>query len=48
MASPHMVTFRCSEDLFKRLEIFAIERNVDRTSVIKLAVHYYLNRHRCS
>ncbi len=48
MVNRHMVTFRCSEELFKRLEAFAIERNIDRTSVIKLAVHYYLNRHRCS
>lgn len=48
MAKLHMVTFRCSAELFERLEAFAIERNIDRTSVLKLAVHYYLNRHGCS
>ena len=38
-----MITFRCKWDLFERLEKFAIERNIDRTSAIKLALHYYLN-----
>lgn len=39
----HMITFRCKESLFNRLEAFAKERNIDRTSVLKLALHYYLN-----
>lgn len=43
MTSLHMITFRCSQDLFDRLERFAKDRNIDRTSVLKLALHYYLN-----
>lgn len=39
-----MITFRCDEALFERLERFSLERNIDRTSVLKLALHYYLNR----
>lgn len=44
MANLLMITFRCKWELFERLEKFAIERNIDRTSAIKLALHYYLNR----
>lgn len=44
MAHLLMITFRCRWDLFERLERFSIERNIDRTSAIKLALHYYLNR----
>ena len=44
MADLLMITFRCKWELFERLEKFAIERNIDRTSAIKLALHYYLNR----
>lgn len=44
MANLLMITFRCRWDLFERLEKFSIERNIDRTSAIKLALHYYLNR----
>lgn len=44
MANLYMITFRCRWDLYERLERFAIERNIDRTSAIKLALHYYLNR----
>ena len=29
--------------LFKRLEEFAQQREIDRTSVLKLALHCYLN-----
>ncbi len=43
-----MITFRCRQELFTRLEKFAIERNIDRTSAIKLALHFYLNRRECS
>ena len=39
-----MITFRCRAELFERLERFARTRNIDRTSVLKLALHYYLNR----
>lgn len=44
MANLLMITFRCRWDLFERLERFSVERNIDRTSAIKLALHYYLNR----
>lgn len=44
MADLLMITFRCKWELFERLERFAIERNIDRTSAIKLALHYYLNQ----
>ncbi len=40
-----MITFRCREELFDRLEKFAESRNIDRTSAVKLALHYYLNVH---
>ena len=43
MADLLMITFRCKWELFERLERFAIERNIDRTSAIKLALHYFLN-----
>lgn len=44
MADLLMITFRCKWELFERLEKFAIERNIDRTSAIKLALHYFLNQ----
>ncbi len=43
MPALHMITFRCKTDLFNRLERFARQRQLDRTSVLKLALHYYLN-----
>ena len=43
MPSLHMITFRCQAALFERLERFARQRGLDRTSVLKLALHYYLN-----
>ena len=43
MPALHMITFRCDGALFKRLEEFARQREIDRTSVLKLALHYYLN-----
>lgn len=43
MPSLHMITFRCGESLFLRLEQFALRHGIDRTSVLKLALHYYLN-----
>ena len=43
MPALHMITFRCDGALFKRLEEFAQQREIDRTSVLKLALHYYLN-----
>ncbi len=39
----HMITFRCEKALFEKLENFARQREIDRTSVLKLALHYYLN-----
>ncbi len=44
MASLYMITFRCPQDLYERMEQFAQSRNIDRTSVLKLALHFYLNR----
>ncbi len=43
MPTLHMITFRCPAQLFKRLDDFANQRAIDRTSVLKLALHYYLN-----
>jgi len=43
MSSLRTITFRCPQELFARLERFALSRNIDRTSVLKLALHYYLN-----
>ena len=43
MPTLHMITFRCENRLFERLEAFARQRKLDRTSVLKLALHYYLN-----
>lgn len=40
----YMITFRCAEDLYERLERFTERCGMDRTSAIKLALHYYLNR----
>lgn len=44
----HMITFRCRRELYQRLEQFSHHRNIDRTSVLKLALHYFLNLHRIS
>lgn len=43
MNNLHMITFRCRTELFERMERFAKARNIDRTSVLKLALHFYLN-----
>lgn len=43
MSSLHTITFRCPSELFDRLERFALSRDIDRTSALKLALHYYLN-----
>lgn len=43
MKNLFMITFRCRHELFERLESFSLSRNVDRTSVLKLALHYYMN-----
>ena len=40
-----MITFRCKRDLFSRMERFALARNIDGTSVLKLALHFYMNRY---
>lgn len=44
MRTLHMITFRCAAPLFERLEKLSIERELDRTSILKLALHYFLNR----
>lgn len=44
MNALRIITFRCHSELFARLEKFARARNLDRTSVLKLALHFYLNR----
>lgn len=44
MTPLYMITFRCGEELYTRMEAFSDERNLDRTSVMKMALHYYLNR----
>ncbi len=43
MSRYQTITFRCREDVFERLESFAARHGIDRTSAIKLALHYYLN-----
>lgn len=43
MPALHMITFRCKTSLLERLDQFARQRQLDRTSVLKLALHYYLN-----
>lgn len=43
MSTLHMITFRCDVDLLERLENFCEDRNLDRSSVVKFALHYYLN-----
>ena len=40
-----MVPFRCTQELHERIEKFSKERGIDRSSIIKLALHLYLNRH---
>ncbi len=39
-----MLTFRCHDRLFARIERFASRHSIDRTSVLKLALHYYMGR----
>ena len=44
MKPAHMISFRCANAIFERLEQFALERNIDRTSALRLALHFFLNR----
>ncbi len=44
MSRNHMITFRCLPELFIRLERFVRLHNIDRTSALKLALHFYLNK----
>lgn len=39
-----MITFRCHSELYERLETFASEHRLDRTSILKLALHFHLNQ----
>ncbi len=43
MSRYQTITFRCKEDIYNQLEEFALKYGIDRTSAIKLALHYYLN-----
>ncbi len=43
MSRYQTITFRCKEEIFNQLEQFAEKYGIDRTSAIKLALHYYLN-----
>lgn len=43
MKSLHMVTFRCRTPLFIRMEQLCGKHGVDRTSLLKLALHFFLN-----
>lgn len=43
MTPLYMITFRCDRTLHARMEGFAFDRNLDRTSVLKMALHFYLN-----
>ncbi len=43
MSRYQTITFRCKEEVYNRLEQFALKYGIDRTSAIKLALHYYLN-----
>ncbi len=43
MSRYQTITFRCKEEIYNRLEQFALKHGIDRTSAIKLALHYYLN-----
>ncbi len=43
MSRYQTITFRCREEIYNRLEQFAQKYGIDRTSAIKLALHYYLN-----
>ncbi len=43
MSRYQTITFRCKEDIYNQLEEFAQKHGIDRTSAIKLALHYYLN-----
>ena len=43
MTAIHMITFRCERELFEKLEQFATTHHSDRTSVLKLALHYFCN-----
>lgn len=43
MNSLHMVTFRCHSPLFMRMEQLCGTHGVDRTSLLKLALHFFLN-----
>lgn len=38
-----MITFRCDHPLYNRMEGFGGNYELDRTSVLKLALHFFLN-----
>lgn len=44
MNTLRMITFRCEIPLYFRLQGFCKNRTLDRTSLLKLALHFFLNR----
>lgn len=38
-----MITFRCEHPLYSRMEGFSSSYELDRTSILKLALHFFLN-----
>lgn len=38
-----MITFRCEHPLYHRIEGFGGSYGLDRTSILKLALHFFLN-----
>lgn len=44
MNTLRMITFRCDTPLYARMEGFCGKHSLDRTSILKLALHFYLNR----
>ncbi len=46
MNTLHMITFRCHSPLYSRMELLCHARDLDRTSILKLALHFFLNQRR--
>lgn len=38
-----MITFRCEHPLYSRMEDFCADYGLDRTSILKLSLHFFLN-----
>lgn len=48
MNALRMITFRCDHPLYSRMDGFSGSHEIDRTSILKLALHFYLNHTRSS